>query len=63
MNYIDPIPKDSVKSRGFGAGDVEQAAAVKNSNWDNELDDSEEYRKPLTKSELESLLYCTYWIL
>lgn len=56
MNYIDPTPQHSVKSRGLGAGDVDQAAAVKNSNWNNELDDSEEYRKPLTKSELEAIL-------
>jgi ATP synthase protein I len=56
MNCIDPKPTDSVKSRGFVPGDVQKAEIGKNANWDNELDNSEELSKPLTRAELEVIL-------
>jgi ATP synthase protein I len=56
MNCIDPKPTDSVKSRGFVPGDVQKAEISKNANWDNELDNSEELSKPLTRAELEVIL-------
>jgi len=56
MNSIDPKPTDSVKSRGFVPGVVQKAEIDKNANWDNELGDSEELSKPLTRAELEVIL-------
>ncbi len=56
MNYIDPKPVDSVKSAGFMPGDEQKAQAVRNANWDSELEDSEEFKQPLSKAELEALL-------
>jgi ATP synthase protein I len=56
MNSIDPRSKNSVKSQGFVPGVVQKAEADKNAIWDNELDNSEELSKPLTRSELEVIL-------
>jgi len=56
MNSIDPKATDSVKSRGFVSGDVKKTEIDKNANWDNELDNSEELSKPLTRAELEVIL-------
>lgn len=56
MNSIDPKPTDSVKSRGFVPGVVQNTETDKNANWDNELDNSEELSKPLTRAELEVIL-------
>lgn len=56
MNCIDPKATDSVKSRGFVPGVVQKAEIDKNANWDNELGDSEELSKPLTRAELEVIL-------
>lgn len=56
MNNIDPAPQDSVKSRGFSAEDAQKVNAVKKSNWDNELEESEEAHTPLTRAQMESLL-------
>ena len=56
MNYIDPTPQDSVKSRGFSVEGAQKADAVKKASWDNELEDSEELKKPLTRMEMEALL-------
>jgi ATP synthase protein I len=56
MNSIDPKPTDSVKSRGFVPGVVQKAEIDKNAIWSNELDDSEELSKPLTRAELEVIL-------
>ena len=56
MNCIDPKPTDSVKSRGFVPGVVQKAEIDKNANWDNELGDSEELSKPLSRAELEVIL-------
>jgi ATP synthase protein I len=56
MNSIDPRTKNSVKSQGFVPGVVQKAEADKNAIWDNELDNSEELSKPLTRSELEVIL-------
>ena len=56
MNCIDPKPSDSVKSRGFVHGVVHKAEIDKNAIWSNELADSEELSKPLTRAELEVIL-------
>jgi len=56
MNSIDPKAPDSAKSSGFVPGVVQKAEAEKNAIWDNELDNSEELLKPLTRSELEVIL-------
>jgi ATP synthase protein I len=56
MNSIDPSPTNSVKSRGFVLGVVQKAETDKNATWGNELDNSEELSKPLTKAELEVIL-------
>jgi ATP synthase protein I len=56
MNSIDPKPTDSVKSQGFVPGVGQKAEVNKNANWNNELDDSEELSKPLTRAELEVIL-------
>jgi ATP synthase protein I len=50
------MPKDSVKSQGFGSEDVQMPNLVKNNNPNGELADSEEYAKPLTRAEMEALL-------
>jgi ATP synthase protein I len=48
--------KNSVKSQGFGSEDVQMPNLVKNNNRNDELTDSEEYVKPLTRAEMEALL-------
>jgi ATP synthase protein I len=50
------MPKDSVKSQGFSNEDVQLPSVVKNNNRNDELADSEEYAKPLTRAEMEALL-------
>jgi ATP synthase protein I len=50
------MPKDSVKSQGFSNEDVQPPSVVKNNNRNDELADSEEYAKPLTRAEMEALL-------
>ena len=47
---------DSVKSQGFSNEDVRLPSVVKNNNRNDELADSEEYAKPLTRAEMEALL-------
>jgi len=50
------VPKDSVKSRGFGSEDVQASKCRENDDWKDELQDSEESAKPLTRQEMEALL-------
>lgn len=56
MNSIDPRHTNSVKSQSFVPGVVQKAKADKNAIWDNELDNSDELSKPLTRAELEIIL-------
>ena len=56
MNSIDPSATNSVKSQGFVPGVVQKAETDKNAIWDNNLDNSEELSKPLTRAELEVIL-------
>jgi ATP synthase protein I len=56
MNSIDPSATNSVKSQGFVPGVVQKAETDKNAIWDNDLDNSEELSKPLTRAELEVIL-------
>ena len=56
MNSIDPSATNSVKSQGFVPGVVQKAETDKKSIWDNDLDNSEELPKPLTRAELEVIL-------
>jgi ATP synthase protein I len=56
MNSIDPSATNSVKSQGFVPGVVQKAEADKKAIWDNDLDNSEELSKPLTRAELEVIL-------
>jgi ATP synthase protein I len=56
VNYIDPVPKDSVKSRGFSSEDSQASKVLKNDGWEGDLSDSEEFARPLTKTEMEALL-------
>jgi ATP synthase protein I len=50
------MPKDSVKSYGFSNEDGQLPIIVKNNNRNDELADSEENAKPLTRAEMEALL-------
>lgn len=50
------MPKDSVKSHGFSNEDGQLPSIVKNNNRNDELADSEENAKPLTRAEMEALL-------
>jgi ATP synthase protein I len=56
MNSIDPSATNSVKSQGFVPGVVQKAETDKKAIWDNDLDNSEELSKPLTRAELEVIL-------
>jgi ATP synthase protein I len=56
MNSIDPSATNSVKSQGFVPGVVQKAETDKKAIWDNDLDNSEELPKPLTRAELEVIL-------
>jgi ATP synthase protein I len=56
MNSIDPSATNSVKSQGFVPGVVQKAETDKKAIWDNDLDNSEEPPKPLTRAELEVIL-------
>jgi ATP synthase protein I len=56
MNSIDPSATNSVKSQGFVPGVVQKAETDKKALWDNDLDNSEELPKPLTRAELEVIL-------
>lgn len=56
MNSIDPSATNSVKSQGFVPGVVQKAEIDKKAIWDNDLDNSEELPKPLTRAELEVIL-------
>ena len=47
---------NSVKSSSFVADEQAKLAVTKNSNWDNDLEDSEEFQEPLSRAELEGLL-------
>ena len=47
---------NSVKSSSFVTDEQIKTSVVKKSSWDNDLDDLEELKKPLSRSELESLL-------
>jgi len=56
MNSIDPSATNSVKSQGFVPGVVQKAETDKKAIWNNDLDNSEELPKPLTRAELEVIL-------
>jgi ATP synthase protein I len=56
MNSIDPSATNSVKSQGYVPGVVQKAETDKKAIWDNDLDNSEELPKPLTRAELEVIL-------
>jgi ATP synthase protein I len=56
MNSIDPSATNSVKSQDFVPGVVQKAETDKKAIWDNDLDNSEELSKPLTRAELEVIL-------
>ncbi len=47
---------NSVKSSSFVTDEQEKTSFAKKSSWDNDLEDFEEFKKPLSKSELEALL-------
>jgi ATP synthase protein I len=47
---------NSVKSSSFVTDEQAKLAVTKNSNWDNDLEDSEEFQEPLSRAELEGLL-------
>jgi len=56
MNSIDPSATNSVKSQGFVPGVVQKAETDKKAICDNDLANSEELPKPLTRAELEVIL-------
>jgi ATP synthase protein I len=47
---------NSVKSSSFVTDEQIKTSVVKKSSWDNDLEDLEEFKKPLSRSELEGLL-------
>ena len=47
---------NSVKSSSFVTDEQIKTSVVKKSSWDNGLEDLEEFKKPLSRSELEGLL-------
>ena len=47
---------NSVKSSSFVTDEQAKTSVIKNTSWDNDLEDSEEFKKPLSRTELEGLL-------
>lgn len=47
---------NSVKSSSFVTVEQTKLDPAKNSSWDNDLEDSEEFQEPLSRTELEALL-------